>query len=73
MYWICRYWLDENRNMMISRSSERSGADYYLIIYMLFDIPSKFANIGFVGIYLIKIEIWWLVEVLEDPVLIIIW
>ena len=32
---------------MISRSSGRSGVDYYLIIYMLFDIPSKFANLGF--------------------------
>ena len=27
--------------------------------------------IGFVGIYLMTIEIWWLVEVLEDPVLFI--
>ena len=32
-YWICRYLPDENRNMMISRSSGRSGGDYYLIIF----------------------------------------
>ena len=31
--WICRYLPDENRNMMISRSSGRSGVDVNLITY----------------------------------------
>ena len=34
-YWICRYLPDENRNMMISRNSVRSGVDYYLIIHIM--------------------------------------
>ena len=33
LYLICRYLFDENRNMMISSSSGRSGVNVILIIY----------------------------------------
>ena len=46
---------------------------FYIIVYssILYIIYMYiiYICIWFVGIYLMKIEIWWLVEVLEDPVL----
>ena len=54
-------------------------ACFILPVVLLF-VPCSFlsgflcvANIVIVGIYLMTLEIWWLVEVLEDPVFINIW